>query len=44
MVARGFRGFEELFFHIVIYKHLREFYIDAPARGAASERELQAVA
>ena len=37
MVARGFRGFEELFFHIVIYKHLREFYIDAPARTAAPE-------
>jgi hypothetical protein len=34
MVARGFRGFEELFFHIVIYKHLREFYVDAPARAA----------
>lgn len=30
MVARGFRGFEELFFHVVIYKHLREFYIDSP--------------
>ncbi len=29
IVARGFRGFEELFFHIVIYKHLRHFYLDA---------------
>ena len=34
IIARRFRGFEELFFHIVIYKHLRHFYLDAPAEAA----------
>ena len=37
IAARGLQGFEELFFHLVIYKHLREFYFGAAdmARSAA---------
>jgi radical SAM superfamily enzyme YgiQ (UPF0313 family) len=36
VVARRFQGLEEFIFHIVIYKHLRQFYFDAASTAEAA--------